>query len=151
MTTNATMANTATRFEIETISERALDHARRTGLDISGNPIAYVTMAGGEPLRCCLRDAEPGEAAILQQNIDRQAGHGESGTRSRALQSGSLTAALDLAGWRRMVRKVARMVREMPSGACRTIGAEQLNFVYDNCGVVVIQFLAGIACCFRKT
>jgi hypothetical protein len=93
----------------------------------------------------------PGEAAILQQNIDRQAGHGESGTRSRALHSDSLTAALDLAGWRRLVRKVARMVREMPSGACRRIGAEQLNFVYDNCGVVVIQFLAGIACCFRKT
>ena len=65
MTTNATMANTATTFEIETISERALDHARRTGLDISGNPIAYVTMTGGEPLRCCLRDAEPGETAIL--------------------------------------------------------------------------------------
>ena len=65
MTTNTTMANAAMTFEIETLSDRALDHARRTGLDISGNPIAYVTMTGGEPLRCCLRDAEPGEAAIL--------------------------------------------------------------------------------------
>ena len=64
MTTNTT-AKTSTTFEIETISARALDHARRTGLDVSGNPIAYVTMTGGEPLRCCLRDAEPGEAAIL--------------------------------------------------------------------------------------
>jgi len=64
MTTNTTMKPTMT-FEIEPLSDRALDHARRTGLDISGNPIAYVTMTGGEPLRCCLRDAEPGEAAIL--------------------------------------------------------------------------------------
>lgn len=65
MTTNTTMAKTTTTFDIETISDRALDQARRTGLDASGNPIAYVTTTGGEPLRCCLRDAEPGESAIL--------------------------------------------------------------------------------------
>ena len=42
-----------------------LDRARRTGIDASGNPVATLTVTGGEPLRCCLRDAEPGEVAIL--------------------------------------------------------------------------------------
>ena len=64
MKTN-TMAKTGMTFGIETISDSDLDHARRTGVDVSGNPVAHVTMTGGEPLRCCLRDAEPGEAAIL--------------------------------------------------------------------------------------
>ena len=54
-----------TTFKIETIADRDLDEARRTGVDVSGNPVAQVTLTGGEPLRCCLRDAEPGEAAIL--------------------------------------------------------------------------------------
>lgn len=61
----ATNISTTTTFKIETIADQALDEARRTGVDVSGNPVAHVTLTGGEPLRCCLRDAEPGEAAIL--------------------------------------------------------------------------------------
>jgi hypothetical protein len=65
---------------------------------------------------------------------------------------GSLTAAMqDLAGWRRLVRKVARVVREMPLWRLQRIGAEQLNFLYENHGDGgVIQLLPGIAYCFRK-
>ena len=61
----STNTSTATTFTVETIAEQDLDRARGGGLDVSGNPVAHVTLAGGEPLRCCLRDAEPGEAAIL--------------------------------------------------------------------------------------
>jgi hypothetical protein len=56
---------TVTGFRIETISADDLDRARRTRQDISGNPVEHLALAGGEPLRCCLRDAVPGEAAIL--------------------------------------------------------------------------------------
>jgi Protein of unknown function (DUF1203) len=61
----STNTSTATTFTVETIAEQDLDRARGGGLDVSGNPVAHVTLTGGEPLRCCLRDGEPGEAAIL--------------------------------------------------------------------------------------
>ena len=48
-------------------------------------------------------------------------------------------------------RKVARVVREMPLWRLQRIGKEQLNFLYENTGDGgVIQFLPGIAYCFRK-
>ena len=51
-----------------------------------------------------------------------------------------------VAGWRRLVRKVARVVREMPLWRLQSIGAEQLNFLYENQGDVgVIHLLPGIA------
>jgi len=56
---------TTTAFQIETISAGALHRARLTGKDVSGNAVEHVTLAGGEPLRCCLRDARPGEEGIL--------------------------------------------------------------------------------------
>ncbi len=52
-------------FVIETISQDDLDRARGTGTDVSGNAVARVTLDGGEPLRCCLRNGCPGEEAIL--------------------------------------------------------------------------------------
>jgi Protein of unknown function (DUF1203) len=59
------MPTTTSTFQIETISTDDLDRVRSTGTDVSGNPVERVTLAGGEPLRCCLRDARPGEHAIL--------------------------------------------------------------------------------------
>ena len=56
---------TVTPFRIEVISADDLDRARRTGEDVSGTPVEHLALAGGEPLRCCLRDAEPRETAIL--------------------------------------------------------------------------------------
>lgn len=52
-------------FSIHTISADSLDRARIQGTDTSGNPVEHLVAAGGEPLRCCLRDAEPGEVCIL--------------------------------------------------------------------------------------
>jgi len=56
---------TETTFEIETISATDIDNARRTGLDISGNPVEHIELTGGEPMRCCLRNGRPGEVGLL--------------------------------------------------------------------------------------
>ncbi|WP_405729241.1 DUF1203 domain-containing protein [Streptomyces sp. NBC_01537] len=52
-------ATTTTAFRIHAVPAEALDRARRTG-----KPTRIVA-GGGEPVRCCLRDAEPGEELIL--------------------------------------------------------------------------------------
>ncbi len=52
-------------FEIRRIDEATLESVRETGLDVSGNPVEPVVATGGEPLRCCLRDAKPDEELIL--------------------------------------------------------------------------------------
>ena len=56
---------TTTRFQVHALSAEGLDAVRSTGLDVSGYPIERHITTGGEPLRCCLRNAEPGEQAIL--------------------------------------------------------------------------------------
>jgi len=56
---------TTTSFQIHAIPEEVLDRVRASGVDASGNPIERLTATGGEPLRCCLRDAEPGEQVVL--------------------------------------------------------------------------------------
>jgi hypothetical protein len=58
-------ATTTARFQVHALPAEALDAVRSTGLDVSGNPIERRLTTGGEPLRCCLRNAEPGEQAIL--------------------------------------------------------------------------------------
>lgn len=47
------------------IEPDVLDRVRAEGRDVSGNPLVRLTAEGGEPLRCCLRDARPGEECIL--------------------------------------------------------------------------------------
>jgi hypothetical protein len=42
-----------------------LAEARSTGSDVSGNAVVQRSASGGEPLRCCLRDAVAGEGIIL--------------------------------------------------------------------------------------
>jgi hypothetical protein len=60
------MATTTTdTFRIETIAAADLDRARRTGVDVSGNPVERVVLSGGEPMRCCLSYGRAGETAIL--------------------------------------------------------------------------------------
>ena len=125
--------------------------------DDSGAPLELTTDAIAEKfVQYYWRQVVPyvtaGEATILQQNTDRQAAIVNLVREARASYGGSLTAAMrDLAGWRRLVRKVARVVREMPLWRLQRIGAEQLNFLYENRGDGgVIQLLPGIAYCFRK-
>jgi Protein of unknown function (DUF1203) len=60
------MASTATTpFQVRPLSRELLDDVRASGIDASGHPVEHLTAAGGEPLRCCLRNADRGEAAIL--------------------------------------------------------------------------------------
>ena len=55
----------ATTFTIHPLPTETLKHVRRTGFDVSGQWVERLVAEGGEPLRCCLRDARPGEACIL--------------------------------------------------------------------------------------
>jgi hypothetical protein len=66
-----------TGFRIEPLDPYRLAAILATGSDDSGNPPAYLlaTEAGGTPLRCCLREAEPGErVALLGWRLDLPAG-----------------------------------------------------------------------------
>jgi hypothetical protein len=42
-----------------------LDGVRASGVDVSGSRIERVSAEAGDPLRCCLRGARPGEELIL--------------------------------------------------------------------------------------
>ncbi|WP_328472100.1 DUF1203 domain-containing protein [Actinoplanes sp. NBC_00393] len=52
-------------YRIDAIPSSVLDEVRASGLDASGNPAEGVMASGGEPLRCCHRDATAGEDLIL--------------------------------------------------------------------------------------
>ena len=52
-------------FTVHAIEAAHLDAVRAAGTDVSGHPLEHSVAGGGEPLRCCLRDAEPGERLIL--------------------------------------------------------------------------------------
>ncbi|MET8529317.1 DUF1203 domain-containing protein [Micromonospora sp. NPDC005172] len=58
------MTTTAT-FLVHAVPAAALDLVRRTGRDAAGQRVEGRLAGGGEPLRCCLRDAEAGEAMLL--------------------------------------------------------------------------------------
>jgi hypothetical protein len=64
------MTETATEtainsFVIHALDAETLERVRSTGLDASGVPVELVTATGGEPLRCCLRNAREGERCML--------------------------------------------------------------------------------------
>jgi Protein of unknown function (DUF1203) len=56
---------TKTNFQIYAIPPEVFDRLRTSGVDVSDSPVERLTATGGEPLRCCLRDAEGGEQVIL--------------------------------------------------------------------------------------
>jgi Protein of unknown function (DUF1203) len=58
-------STTTTSYQIHAIPADVFDCVRDSGGDVSGRPIERLTATGGEPLRCCLRDADPGEQLIL--------------------------------------------------------------------------------------
>ncbi|MEU0155206.1 DUF1203 domain-containing protein [Micromonospora fulviviridis] len=59
------MTRTRIRYVIEPVAAEVLADVRRTGHDASGQPAERCCAEGGEPLRCCLRDAAPGEPLML--------------------------------------------------------------------------------------
>jgi hypothetical protein len=52
-------------FQIHALPSDLITGVRTSGRDVSGNPVEAVVATGGEPLRCCLRDARAGEDQIL--------------------------------------------------------------------------------------
>jgi hypothetical protein len=60
------MPPTTSPFVILALPEGDLDRIRALGVDDFGNPLSpRVDEEGGSPLRCCLRDAAPGEKIAL--------------------------------------------------------------------------------------
>ncbi|MBQ1043092.1 DUF1203 domain-containing protein [Micromonospora sp. C72] len=59
------MTTTRTAFLIRPLPAETLAELRRTGRDATGQPPERRRATGGEPLRCCLRDARPDEALLL--------------------------------------------------------------------------------------
>jgi hypothetical protein len=59
------MSSTTSTFKVSPVPDDVLRRARSERTDASGNPVVNVTATGGEPLRCCLRDAVAGEALLL--------------------------------------------------------------------------------------
>jgi hypothetical protein len=60
------MPITGGRFVVAAIPAHDLTRIRAVGTDDFGNRLSpTVDQAGGSPLRCCLRDARPGERIVL--------------------------------------------------------------------------------------
>jgi hypothetical protein len=59
------MTSMAGGYRIHAIAPDAVDKVRVNGSDVSGNPVEHVVARGGEPLRCCLRDAVADEELLL--------------------------------------------------------------------------------------
>ncbi len=57
---------TGTGFRVEAIPADDLERVRARGVDDFGNTVEpFADTTGGAPLRCCLRDARPGERIAL--------------------------------------------------------------------------------------
>jgi hypothetical protein len=52
-------------FRVHALAADVLARIRSTRQDASGTPVESLRAEGGEPLRCCLRNALPGEAILL--------------------------------------------------------------------------------------
>jgi hypothetical protein len=59
------MTTTEASFRIHAIAADLLARVRSSRSDASGNPVVAVQADGGEPLRCCLRNARRGEGLLL--------------------------------------------------------------------------------------
>jgi hypothetical protein len=56
---------TTIAFQVHALPTVDLERVRTRGTDASGTPVERLAAGGGEPSRCCLRDAAPGERLIL--------------------------------------------------------------------------------------
>jgi hypothetical protein len=55
----------AQAFRIAALPAEVLDRVRVEPIDATGSEVVDLRAGGGEPLRCCLRDARPGEVLVL--------------------------------------------------------------------------------------
>jgi hypothetical protein len=64
-TTTSRPTRSAIGVLIDGLPAEMLDIVRRGGMDASGNPPVLLVAEGGEPVRCCLRNAREGEELVL--------------------------------------------------------------------------------------
>jgi Protein of unknown function (DUF1203) len=82
VSTTRTSINKSSTFRVETLSPDRLEAMRYAGTDDGGNCVFPARMAqGGEPLRCCLRIAKPGEQMLLiaYRPFDKPSPYAETG------------------------------------------------------------------------
>jgi 5-methylcytosine-specific restriction endonuclease McrA len=93
-----------------------------------------------------------GTIRIIQQNTDRQAAIIHHLAEARARTDGSLARfKLDRPAYRRLVKKVAPVVKNMPLLKLQTLGREQVEFLYSNKIINKgIELLPGICFCLRQ-
>lgn len=96
--------------------------------------------SGGAHRHEMLRHATGSQAAILTELVA-----------ARQDAEGSLfRLRRDQAAWRALVRRVDRVVRQMPLWKLQTVGTERLDFLYDNVGGgTSIELKPGVAWCLR--
>ena len=91
---------TTTAFAIRALPADVLGTVRAGGTDASGLPGEQVEATGGEPLRCCLRDADPGDLDPHRRMADE---------RDPIAHVGAVPVSVARWGWRRLwTTKVAR-------------------------------------------
>ncbi len=96
--------------------------------------------------------SQDGTIKIIQQNTDRQAEIIRHLVEARAGTDRSLARIkLDRLAYRRLVKKVARVVENMPLFRLQTLGREQVEFLYPNKIVnQEIELLPGVCFCLRQ-
>lgn len=52
-------------LRIRAIGDAELEGVRKSGVDVAGEAVVRITAGGGEPVRCCLRNAAAGDELIL--------------------------------------------------------------------------------------
>jgi 5-methylcytosine-specific restriction endonuclease McrA len=93
-----------------------------------------------------------GTIRIIQQNTDRQAAIIGHLAEARARTNGSLARfKLDRPAYRRLVKKVATVVKNMPLLKLQTLGREEVEFLYPNKFIDKgIELFPGVCFCLRQ-
>lgn len=111
--------------------------------------------AGGSHVHELVSDG--GAAEVIRQ-IRQNAGDKQAAILTSVSRSGALGGAAlarfrrERLGWRRLVAEVDAVVRKMPLWKLQTVGAERLEFLYDNDpdeAARVITLKPGVAWCLR--
>ena len=125
--------------------------------DSSGDAVSLSSYEIAEKfIQYYWRQAAPYPSAatpkILQQNTGKQAEILNIIRDARTKHGDSLPLITKKSNvWPRLVRRVAKVVREMPLWKLQTIGPERMDFLYENMGAgTEIELRPGVAYCFRK-
>jgi hypothetical protein len=92
------------------------------------------------------------DVSVLRQNTGKQAAIVNLVRSACSRRGDALPAFMNQrARWRQLIREVAQIVRVMPLWKLQTVGAELLDFLYENRGMgITIKLRPGVAFCLRK-